>query len=98
MTMHIVIASLAFPWWVGLTHYINLLFIGLVIRSGIQIAGAHPRLYWNDGYLEKRSLLTPLETEPPDLDQYLAEHRELGLSLYDVHSDGRAVLPVHVGG
>ena len=49
MTMHIVIASLAFPWWVGLTHYINLLFIGLVIRSGIQIAGAHPRLYWNDG-------------------------------------------------
>jgi sulfoxide reductase catalytic subunit YedY len=49
MTMHIVIASLGFPWWVGLTHYINLLFIGLVIRSGLQIAGAHPRLYWNDG-------------------------------------------------
>jgi methionine sulfoxide reductase catalytic subunit len=49
MTMHFVIASFGFPWWVGLTHYINLLFIGLVIRSGIQIAGAHPRLYWNDG-------------------------------------------------
>ncbi|HLX58278.1 MAG TPA: molybdopterin-dependent oxidoreductase [Ktedonobacteraceae bacterium] len=47
--MHIVIASLAFPWWLRLTHYINLLFIGLVIRSGLQIAGAHPRLYWNDG-------------------------------------------------
>jgi methionine sulfoxide reductase catalytic subunit len=49
MTMHIVIASLGFPWWADLAHYINLLFIGLVIRSGLQIAGAHPRLYWNDG-------------------------------------------------
>ena len=52
------------------------------------MAYANERLYWNAGYMEKRSLLTPLETEPPDLDQYLAEHRELGLSLYDVHSDG----------
>ncbi len=49
MTVHLVIASLGFPVWVVLTHYINLLFIGLVIRSGLQIAGAHPRLYWNDG-------------------------------------------------
>lgn len=49
--MHIplVIASLNFPWWVDVTHYINIIFIGLLIRSGIQIAGAHPRLYWNDG-------------------------------------------------
>ncbi len=49
MAMHLVIASLGFPWWANLAHYINLLFIGLVIRSGLQIAGAHPRLYWNDG-------------------------------------------------
>ena len=49
MTMHIVIASLDFPIWLRLSHYINLLFIGLVIRSGFQILGAHPRLYWNDG-------------------------------------------------
>jgi N,N-dimethylformamidase len=52
------------------------------------LAYANERLYWNEGYLEKRPRLTPLDTEPPDLDQYLAEHRELGLSLYDVHSDG----------
>jgi N,N-dimethylformamidase len=52
------------------------------------MAYANERLYWNEGYMEKRPLLTPLETEPPDLDRYLAEHRELGLSLYDVHSDG----------
>src|SRR5579863_7662050 len=49
MTMHMIVASLEFPLWLRLTHYVNLLFIGLLIRSGIQIAGAHPRLYWNDG-------------------------------------------------
>lgn len=49
MTIYLVIASLGFPVWLRLSHFINLLFIGLVIRSGIQILGAHPRLYWNDG-------------------------------------------------
>ncbi len=48
MLMHIVFAALGWPVWVRITHYINLLFMGLLIRSGIQIAGAHPRLYWND--------------------------------------------------
>jgi N,N-dimethylformamidase len=52
------------------------------------MAYANERMYWNEGYHEKRARVTPLETEPPDLDRYMAEHRELGLSLYDVHSDG----------
>ena len=43
--MYIVIASLGFPAWLRVTHFINLLFIGLLIRSGLQILGAHPRLY-----------------------------------------------------
>src|SRR5947209_20538408 len=47
--MHMVIASLGFPAWLRVTHFINLLFIGLLIRSGLQILGAHPRLYWQDG-------------------------------------------------
>ncbi len=47
--MHIVLASLGFPVWLRVTHYINLLFVGLLIRSGVEILGAHPRLYWNDG-------------------------------------------------
>src|SRR5436309_6042282 len=47
--MHVVIASLGFPAWLRVTHFINLLFIGLLIRSGLQILGAHPRLYWQDG-------------------------------------------------
>src|SRR5579884_1369287 len=31
-----------FPVWVGVTHYINLLFIVLLIRSGLQILMDHP--------------------------------------------------------
>jgi len=36
-----------FPLWIGITHYINLIFIILLIRSGLQILVDHPRLYWN---------------------------------------------------
>lgn len=36
-----------FPGWLRLTHYVNLLFIILLVRSGLQILADHPRLYWN---------------------------------------------------
>jgi thiosulfate reductase cytochrome b subunit len=36
-----------FPAWIGLTHYVNLLFMVLLARSGLQILMDHPRLYWN---------------------------------------------------
>jgi methionine sulfoxide reductase catalytic subunit len=45
----IIIADLGFPVWLRLTHFINLLFLGLLVRSGIQILADHPRLYWRDG-------------------------------------------------
>ena len=38
-----------FPLWIGTTHYINLIFLILLIRSGMQILLDHPRLYWNVG-------------------------------------------------
>jgi DMSO/TMAO reductase YedYZ molybdopterin-dependent catalytic subunit/thiosulfate reductase cytochrome b subunit len=44
-----IIASLDFPLWLRATHWINVLFLGLLIRAGIQILGAYPRLYWEDG-------------------------------------------------
>jgi len=34
--------QLGFPLWVRLTHFFNFLFITLLIRSGIEIIGAHP--------------------------------------------------------
>ena len=36
-----------FPPWIGITHYVNLLFLVLLARSGLQILMDHPRLYWN---------------------------------------------------
>ena len=42
-------ATQPFGFSVGLrlTHYVNLLFIILLARSGLQILMDHPRLYWN---------------------------------------------------
>lgn len=39
--------NLGFPAWIIAAHWINALFIGFLIRAGIQILGAYPRLYWN---------------------------------------------------
>ncbi len=36
-----------FPEWIGITHYVNLLFMILLARSGLQVLMDHPRLYWN---------------------------------------------------
>ncbi len=36
-----------FPAWLRVTHYVNFLFIVLLVRSGLQILMDHPRLYWN---------------------------------------------------
>jgi DMSO/TMAO reductase YedYZ molybdopterin-dependent catalytic subunit/thiosulfate reductase cytochrome b subunit len=36
-----------FPAWLRITHYVNFLFLVLLIRSGLQILADHPRLYWN---------------------------------------------------
>lgn len=42
------VLELGFPAWVRWTHFFNILFLTLLIRSGIEIIGAHPMLYWND--------------------------------------------------
>jgi sulfoxide reductase catalytic subunit YedY len=39
---------LDFPFWIRFAHFINLIFITLLIRSGIEILSAFPKLYWND--------------------------------------------------
>ena len=40
--------SLEFSIGVRLTHFFNFLFLSLLVRSGIEILGAHPKLYWRD--------------------------------------------------
>lgn len=40
--------TLDFPWWLQVTHFVNFLFLGLLIRSGWEILASHPRLYWRN--------------------------------------------------
>ena len=42
------LAELGFPAWLRAAHWINVFFIGLLARSGIQILASYPRLFWND--------------------------------------------------
>jgi methionine sulfoxide reductase catalytic subunit len=37
-----------FPFWLRFAHFINLIFITLLIRSGIEILSALPKFYWHD--------------------------------------------------
>jgi thiosulfate reductase cytochrome b subunit len=40
--------DLGFPWWLQVSHLVNFLFLGLLVRSGWEILAAHPRLYWRN--------------------------------------------------
>ena len=40
--------DLDFPAWIRITHFINIVFMGFLIRSGMEILATHPKLYWND--------------------------------------------------
>jgi DMSO/TMAO reductase YedYZ molybdopterin-dependent catalytic subunit/thiosulfate reductase cytochrome b subunit len=39
--------ELGFPLWIRLTHWFSVLFLVLLVRSGLAILAAHPKLYWN---------------------------------------------------
>ena len=47
MTSETAAGPYGFPAWLRITHYVNFLFLFLLIRSGLQILMDHPRLYWN---------------------------------------------------
>jgi DMSO/TMAO reductase YedYZ molybdopterin-dependent catalytic subunit/thiosulfate reductase cytochrome b subunit len=38
-----------FPAWIRVSHWVNFLFLTLMVRSGLSILFDHPRLYLNDG-------------------------------------------------
>jgi methionine sulfoxide reductase catalytic subunit len=39
-------SSVGMPWWLNAQHFLNALFMILIIRAGLQILADHPRLYW----------------------------------------------------
>ncbi len=37
-----------FPWWVVITHFLNIFFMVLLFRSGLEVLSAFPKFYWRD--------------------------------------------------
>jgi DMSO/TMAO reductase YedYZ molybdopterin-dependent catalytic subunit/thiosulfate reductase cytochrome b subunit len=37
-----------FPLWVVITHFLNIFFLLLLARSGLEVLSAFPKLYWSD--------------------------------------------------
>ena len=54
-----------FPAWLRITHYVNFLFLILLVRSGLQILADHPRLYWNVHCTPGTEWLRPTSVEVP---------------------------------
>jgi DMSO/TMAO reductase YedYZ molybdopterin-dependent catalytic subunit/thiosulfate reductase cytochrome b subunit len=46
-TLATAVEPFGFPAWLRIAHYVNFLFMVLLVRSGLQILADHPRLYWN---------------------------------------------------
>ncbi|MCG3162542.1 MAG: Sulfoxide reductase catalytic subunit YedY [Acidobacteria bacterium] len=62
-----------FPLWVRLTHFFNFLFITLLMRSGIEIIGTHPKFYWNDDCLTGSEWLKFTKRRMPENELWTAE-------------------------
>lgn len=37
--------DMGFPWWLRVEHFLNIIFISFLIRSGIEILATYPKLY-----------------------------------------------------
>lgn len=40
--------TLDFPAWLRVEHWLNVLFLTLLLRSGVEILSTHPKLYWRE--------------------------------------------------
>jgi len=44
----VLLTELGFPFGIRLTHAFNIVFLTFLVRSGVEILGGHPMLYFND--------------------------------------------------
>lgn len=73
--------ELGFPWWLRLAHFLNFLFLGLLIRSGWEIIATHPRMYWrNDCGPGTEWIRFTKKKVPPEEGAYFARDDECSLS------------------
>ncbi len=54
------------PVWVGVQHFINLLLLLFILRSGLQILSDHPRLYWTRHSTPGKDWFRIQKPFPPD--------------------------------
>jgi DMSO/TMAO reductase YedYZ molybdopterin-dependent catalytic subunit/thiosulfate reductase cytochrome b subunit len=73
--------ELGFPWWLQVTHFVNFLFIGLLVRSGWEVLASHPRLYWrNDCGPDTEWLKFTKERVPREVGAFTARDDQRSLS------------------
>lgn len=73
--------QLGFPAWLQITHFLNFLFIGLLVRSGWEILASHPRLYWrNDCGPDTDWIRFTRRRVPPEEGAFMARDDESDLS------------------
>ena len=66
--------------WLQATHFFDVLFLSLLVRTGIEILSAHPRLYWNDDCTPGSEWLT-LSKKTKSADQlHTADDEEVSFS------------------
>ncbi|MGH2506381.1 MAG: cytochrome b/b6 domain-containing protein, partial [Ktedonobacteraceae bacterium] len=70
-------SELSFPAWLRINHFINAFLLGLLVRSGLQILAAHPRLYWNDGCDPVQSWLQFTQKKVPKGETYSSAEDEI---------------------
>lgn len=73
-----------FPWWLRWQHFLNVLFLIPIARSGLQIWAGRPRLYWRQPGIPGREWLRiqkrmPLERPWPERDDAVALPGWVGL-------------------
>lgn len=68
-----------FPLWISATHFLNILFLTLLARSGIQILASFPRLYVRDDCAPGHEILKFTRTAVPEhgLHQSLDEEADV---------------------
>ena len=55
-----------FPFWIRFAHFINIIFITILIRSGIEILSALPKLYWSDNAIPGTEWIKFTKKKPPE--------------------------------
>jgi DMSO/TMAO reductase YedYZ molybdopterin-dependent catalytic subunit/thiosulfate reductase cytochrome b subunit len=72
--------DLGFPVWVRVAHWFNFLFVSMLVRSGLEILSAHPKLYWNNACLPGSEWIRFTRKEMPKDRLWTSKEEEVSFS------------------